>query len=138
MSGLLLDTCAVIFVSEARPMRKAAVEALAGAAGEQENGMVVSPVSALEIGMLVARGRLSIAHTAESWFEAFLSRAGVALAKLPLSVLIASSFLPGGPLLDPWDRIIAATAREYGYSVVTRDRALLDYARAGHINAVEC
>jgi len=49
-----------------------------------------------------------------------------------------SSFLPGSLHRDPADRIIAATAREYGHTVITRDRALLDYARQGHLAAVEC
>ena len=57
---------------------------------------------------------------------------------MPPSVLIASSFLPDAPNRDPVDRILAATAREYGYKLVTRDRTLLDYAYQGHIQAVAC
>jgi PIN domain nuclease of toxin-antitoxin system len=53
-------------------------------------------------------------------------------------ILIASSFLPGAPPNDPADRIIAATAREHGYALVTRDRALLDYAEQGHIQSIVC
>jgi predicted nucleic acid-binding protein len=33
---------------------------------------------------------------------------------------------------------MAATAREYGYTLVTRDRLLLTYAEQGHIQAVGC
>jgi PIN domain nuclease of toxin-antitoxin system len=36
------------------------------------------------------------------------------------------------------DRAIAATAREYGFTVMTRDRALLDYAAQGHLSALTC
>ena len=53
-------------------------------------------------------------------------------------VLIASSYLPGKPPKDPIDRIIAATARELGATLVTRDRALLGYGEQGHIAVVEC
>jgi PIN domain nuclease of toxin-antitoxin system len=53
-------------------------------------------------------------------------------------VLISPSFLPGIPPKDPADRIFAATAREYGYRLVTRDRPLLEYARQGHIQALAC
>lgn len=137
MSELLLDTCAVIFISQSEPIRKAARNRLSQV---ESDGRVarVSPISALEIGMLAARGRLGISQSAETWFDGFLSRPGVLLAPLPHSILIASSFLPGKPLRDPWDRIIAATAREFGFTIVTRDRALLAYAGAGHINAIEC
>lgn len=137
MSPLLLDTCAVIYISLSEPIRRAVRDELT-AVTETGSGANVSTISALEIGMLAARGRLGISQRAEDWFNAFLSRPGVALAPLSPSLLIASSYLPGKHLRDPWDRIIAATAREYGYRVVTRDRALLSYADAGHINAIEC
>ncbi|MFZ5739720.1 MAG: PIN domain-containing protein [Pseudomonadota bacterium] len=52
--------------------------------------------------------------------------------------MVAFSFLPGFPHRDPADRIIAATAREYGYRLITRDRSLLAYAREGHIQALSC
>jgi PIN domain nuclease of toxin-antitoxin system len=51
---------------------------------------------------------------------------------------MASSYLPGEPPRDPADRIIAATAREYGYCLVTRDRLLLEYADRGHIQVLVC
>jgi PIN domain nuclease of toxin-antitoxin system len=47
-------------------------------------------------------------------------------------------FLPGALPADPADRIIAATAREYGFAVMTRDRALLAYADQGSLSAVTC
>ena len=53
-------------------------------------------------------------------------------------VLIASSCLPDTPPRDPVDRILAATAREYGYRLMTRERPLLDYATQGHVQALAC
>jgi PIN domain nuclease of toxin-antitoxin system len=50
----------------------------------------------------------------------------------------ASSCLPGRPPKNPTDRILAATARELGATLVTRDRALLDYGEQGHIAVMEC
>jgi PIN domain nuclease of toxin-antitoxin system len=54
------------------------------------------------------------------------------------AVLIAASFLPGEAPRDPADRILAATAREYGLRLVTRDQRLLEYAEQGHIQALRC
>jgi PIN domain nuclease of toxin-antitoxin system len=48
--------------------------------------------------------------------------------RLPLAV----------PPRDPADRIIAATARAFDMTLVTRDRPLLDYADAGHLKALAC
>ena len=39
--------------------------------------------------------------------------------------MIDSTTLPGRAPKDPADRIIAASARHYGHTVVTRDSALL-------------
>jgi PIN domain nuclease of toxin-antitoxin system len=50
----------------------------------------------------------------------------MALADMPPAVLIASQNLPNFLVGDPADRIIAATAREYRFTVVTRDKPLLD------------
>ena len=57
---------------------------------------------------------------------------------MPAELLIESQSLPGNIHKDPYDRIIAATAREYGYTVMTRNRALLDYGQEGYLSAVEC
>jgi PIN domain nuclease of toxin-antitoxin system len=53
-------------------------------------------------------------------------------------LLIAASFLPGKPPRDPADRIIAATARDLGATLITRDRVLLDYGAQGHLSVVAC
>jgi PIN domain nuclease of toxin-antitoxin system len=98
----------------------------------------VSPITAWEIGLLNSRGRLTLLIKPQLWFQRLLEVLEFRVADMSPQVLIASSFLPGTPPRDPADRIIAATAREYGYMLVTRDRRLLDYAAQGHIQAVGC
>lgn len=137
MSGILLDTCAVIYLAAQAPMRPDAQEAIKEVVNFRSS-VYVSPFSAWEIGLLVAKGRINLSKRPELWFDEFVGQQGVALAQLPPIVLIASSFLPGSPPNDPADRVIVATAREFGYTVVTRDRSILGYADAGHVNAIEC
>lgn len=74
----------------------------------------------------------------ERWFQNVLAIPGVELAKLTPDILIESSFLPGTPPRDPADRIIIATARDIGATLVTRDRLLLEYGTSGQINALAC
>lgn len=88
--------------------------------------------------MLASRGRISSPADPQRWFDHILKAPGVQQAKVSPSILISSSFLPGKPPKDPADRIFAATVREYGWRLVTRDRLLLDYAREGHIEALAC
>ena len=49
-----------------------------------------------------------------------------------------SSFLPRTPPPDPADRIVSATARAFGYRLMTRDRSLLDYGQSGRIDVIAC
>jgi PIN domain nuclease of toxin-antitoxin system len=39
---------------------------------------------------------------------------------------------------DPADRLLVATARALGVPIVTRDRRILNYAKAGFVDAVPC
>ena len=134
---LLLDTCAVIWVAEDQPISETAALAL-DEAHAADQFVYVSPITAWEVGLLVARGRLTAIIKPQLWFERLLDVPNMRLADMSPDLLISSSFLPGEPPRDPVDRIIAATAREYGYTLMTRDRLLLSYAEQGHIQAVSC
>ena len=131
--AFLLDTCALLFTL-ARDDRFAAVEARLEREGE---AVLVSPISAWEIGMLSAKGRLALGREPLAWFDDFVKREAT-LAPLTPEILVQASFLPHCRLRDPADQIIAATARALGAIVVTRDRLLLDYAEAGWMKAIAC
>jgi PIN domain nuclease of toxin-antitoxin system len=132
-----LDTHAAIWVSEDEQLSEAAVEAIDRAADEG-TPVFVSPITAWEVGLLVARGRLALPISPRAWFERLLEARYVGLAEMPASILIDSSFLPSAQFRDPADRILVATAREFGFALVTRDRALLSYADAGNLKAIAC
>jgi PIN domain nuclease of toxin-antitoxin system len=133
---LLLDTNAAIFAVEGT-LRPAAAALLT----EKFRGgeaVLLSPITGWELGLLFSRGRLRAAIRPREYLRRLTSMPGVAMARLSAEILLDSSFLPGAPPRDPADRIIVATAREHGYTVMTRDAALLGYAREGYLSAVEC
>ncbi len=134
---LLLDTCAAIWIAENAPLADEAVQAI-DQASDSGDSVLLSPISAWEIGLLVARGRLALPIGAQALFDQIIETPNVELAGLPPAVLIAASFLPGDPPSDPSDRIVIATAREQNLTVVTRDRQILKYAAAGHVLALAC
>ena len=39
---------------------------------------------------------------------------------------------------DPADRLMIATARQVNATIVTRDRAMQDYAAQGHVEVLRC
>ena len=118
-------------------MSDAAIKAIEGSVS---GGIpvLVSPITAWERGLLAAKGKIASPITPHRWFELLLSQHGVELAEMSIDILIDSSFLPGQPQGDATDRIIIATARALELTVVTRDRAILDYAALGHVRALAC
>lgn len=136
-SYLLLDTCAAIWSVEQAPMQDAAIDAISASIADGAD-VLVSPITAWERGLLVAKGRIASPTTPQAWFERLMSQPGIALAEMSPNILIDSSFLPGTVHGDPADRIIIATARAFDLTIVTRDRLILDYAEAGHVRALAC
>ncbi len=134
---LLLDTNAAIWVVEDLPIAAAAKEAIEDAYRASRT-IYVSAITAWEIGLLVSRNRLGLSTTPQRWFQRLLAIEGLRLAELSVDVLIASSFLPGEPPRDPADRIILATARDLGASLVTRDRLILKYGEGGQVSTIAC
>lgn len=135
--ALLLDTCAVIWLVNGDEMAERAVAAIDAAyrAGED---LRYSPISAWEVGMLVSRGRLRLTRPPAVWFHGFASQAGIREQPLTGDILIQSSFLPGEPPPDPADRMVIASARAEDHTIVTRDRKILAYGRAGHARVLAC
>ena len=95
-SPLLLDTCAAIWFADDLPMANAAINAMNEAFAENVSAYV-SPISAWEIGILCARGRMRFPVPPQSWFKRLRSFEGIALVDLSPEILVASSFLPGDP-----------------------------------------
>lgn len=137
MRDILLDTCAVIWLSQGEQIADRAVALLTEAAKTGASSYI-STITAWEVGLLISRQRLHLGTTPERWFAGLFDAPLVRLAELSPDRLFAASFLPGKPPRDPADRIIAATARDLGATLVTRDRALLDYGAQGHISAMAC
>jgi PIN domain nuclease of toxin-antitoxin system len=135
--SLLLDTHAAVWITEDQPLAATAVEAI-NAAHHAKSTVFVSAITAWEVGLLVSRNRLSLVAQPARWFQRLLAIPGVRLADLSPDILIASSFLPGNPPRDPADRILLATARDLGATLITRDRLLLKYGEDGQVSTIPC
>ncbi len=136
MSPFLLDTNAAIWLS--RDELKASASERLDEAARIGVATWLSPITAWEVGLLVSRNRLSLGATPQRWFARLLAMPNVHLAVLSPEILIASSFLPGEPPSDPADRILLATARDLGATLVTRDRAILAYGESGQVSTLAC
>lgn len=137
VTRLLLDTCAIIWIAMDEPIKPEARAALREASRIGDN-VGISPISAWELGLLSAKGRLVATQSPTAIFADVLAAPGVRVEALTPSVLMESSFLPGRLHRDPADRILIATARALDLTLVTRDEAILDYAEQGHVRALAC
>jgi PIN domain nuclease of toxin-antitoxin system len=135
---LLLDTHAIIWLVLEEPMADAARLSIERAT--VADSVLVSPVSAWEVGLLATRRRqpLSFRPNPVTWFERLLSRPGIRPAPLLHRVAVSAAFLPGHLHGDPADRLLIATARELDVPLVTRDARILAYAAKGHLRAIAC
>jgi PIN domain nuclease of toxin-antitoxin system len=132
MSDLLLDTCAVLWLAEGIELITDARKAVT------DGNLNVSPISAWEIANLVRKNRIVLAMPIIKWFRQTLDLMQAATPELTLEILAGSCELPGSPPTDPADRIIIATAREARMVLVTRDKAILAYSRAGYVRTMVC
>ena len=99
--------------------------------------VLVSAVTPWETALLTEKGRLRLSQDVGSWIQSALAIPGVRLAPIEPAIAVDSVRLPSEFHADPADRIIIATARHSNAPLVTPDSAMLEYAAAGHLQAVD-
>ena len=133
---LLLDTNAALFVLRGRRLLPAAQSAIDTASGDGR--LFLSAVSAWEIGLLMARGRLKSPLSAVDFFLEAVNRFGCKVCEVTAPIFANSSFLPHFDHRDPADCLLIATARALDLTIVTSDRKILGYGIAGHVKSMAC
>jgi PIN domain nuclease of toxin-antitoxin system len=118
---IVLDTHVWLWwMSSPERLSETAVDAIAGA-----STLGVCTLSAWELAMLVAKGRVSLDRDVGSWVRQALAQPRVEAVAPSAEIAVAAGALdaqgfPG----DPADRMIYATARSLAATLITRDHAL--------------
>ena len=135
MNGLLLDTHYWLWLQmgDTSQIGTAAQRNLAEAQAERR--LFASSISVLEFARLAHSGRVDLGQSIDDFVSQAERADGLQILALSHRILIESTRLPGNIHRDPSDRLLVATAREHGLTLITRDRYLLDYAKQGHLNA---
>ena len=89
--------------------------------------VLVSAISAWEIAMLIARGRLALTMDVDEWLATVASIEGVAFVSVDTDLAVQSVRLPGAFHQDPADRMIVALARHHAAPLVTADEKIRGY-----------
>jgi len=130
MNDLVLDTHVWIWLVEGNLRLPVEVRSKIEQAA-LEGWIYISAISPWEIGLLVAKKKLNLGSDVQEWVDRALGLQGVRLAPLSPKVAVDSTRLPGDIHPDPADRILVATARHLGATLVTADRVLLQYGERG-------
>ena len=134
--NLLLDTHTLIWAVNDDPRLGAAARSTIEETA-RANRVAVSAITPWEIALLTEKGRLRLGREVGTWIEAALTLPGIHLAPISPAIAIDSVRLPGAFHADPADRFIVSTARHHDVPVVTADGAILTYAAAGHVHALD-
>ena len=125
---LLLDTHAWVWVVEDDPRIGRAARQAVGRA-EASGRVRVSPVSFFEITALCTSGRLRLSMPSHAWLSEAISSAAIRVAELTAAVAMDAGAIPREQLADPMDRLLVASARQLGATLLTGDERILTYAR---------
>jgi PIN domain nuclease of toxin-antitoxin system len=136
--GVLLDTHALIWIVLGEPIRKEAATVIVAAS--TAGGVHISAATAWELGIISQKRSLEvvIAGDVRGWLAKAIRATRARLLALDFDLMIDVGELPDLAHRDPADRMLIATARSHDLILVTRDRAILDYAAAGHVRAIAC
>lgn len=121
--NLLLDSAAFLWLAAGgKQLSAAAAAALAVPA----NNVSVSAVTAWEIALKCAKGKLELPAVVEVWFPTMVSHHRLTLLQIDAATAIASTKL--APIhSDPFDRLLVATALERGLTLLTPDKKIPRY-----------
>ena len=135
-SLLLLDTHVLVWLVEGINLLGAKARSVLQKAADQGT-VLVSAITPWEIALLVSKNRLKLNQDLMPWLQEALVQSEATIAPLELEIAGASTRLPFEMHADPADRILVATARHLGATLVTADRALLDLAASGGFRAID-
>ena len=123
----LLDTHVLIWwLNDSNRLSLAQQEVVASASAESP--LLVSDISLWEVATLHSLGRIQLTIPLRAWLDKAV--APPLVRRLGISPAIASELatLPDSFHRDPADRILVATARVLGATLLTQDRRIVDAA----------
>jgi PIN domain nuclease of toxin-antitoxin system len=84
----------------------------------------ISSMSAWEVAMLVAKGRLQLTMEVGDWIRASEALPFIQFVPVTNAIAFKAVRLPMKSLIDPVDRIIIATAMDLDLALITKDRKI--------------
>ena len=92
-------------------------------------GVLISPMTIWEIGMLVEKKRIEVELDVLDWVDQVLEIPGFKICPITPHIAIQSTRLPGKLHGDPVDRLLIASAHENNAVLITCDEKIIDYGK---------
>lgn len=124
---IVLDTHALLWWASGDTGQLSAVAAQAIEAELNGGQIRVSSISAWELAMLVAKGRIALSMDIGEWLSVVSQIEAVSFMPVDNEIAVKSVELPGEFHKDPADRIIVATARKLAAPLLTADDKIRGY-----------
>lgn len=124
---IVLDTHTLIWWASGDEGQLSAAAAQAIEAEMNGGQIFVSSISAWELAMLVAKGRIALSLDIGDWLSLVGQIEAVSFVPVDNEIAVKSAELPGEFHKDPADRIIVATARKLAAPLVTADDKIRGY-----------
>ena len=121
---ILLDTHVVIWmVSDSSQLSRTAARELRK--GERAGELAIASITLWELALLYQRGRLRSSGTIESSIRRIVEKSRVHVLEITPEIADLSRSFPDSYPKDPGDRLIGATARACGLTLITQDERIL-------------
>ena len=118
---IVLDTCTLLWLVRGEGLPPAVARRI-----DEADAAFVSAISALEIGIKVAKGRLLLGLPTRQWWAAALEQHGLAEVPVEGDIALRAAALP--PIhADPADRVVLATALHLRGTLLTPDPLIRAY-----------
>lgn len=115
---ILLDTHVLVWaVEDSKRLSRTAASEIRRA--RRQDGLAVSAITLWELASLFAKGRVRAFGTVEASVQLVLE--GVAIRPITPEIAALATQFPDDYPRDPADRLIGATARVEGMTLITRD-----------------